>query len=198
VKLENIKSRSKNYPQLKIIEATRNSPAVQPDVHQRNRSKKRSAEDNQRHGACDHRRHRHKTGDIPERSGSAARRGRRRLTIRIGRVTEERALHFAQLAYVLHQRGQVQVGRVQHSGLIRPFKTEEKHDREDGERGIDILSIKEYRTHQSAHCGKVDLKVSVQVHMITSMKAPGLKMTFQNELVVARVIATLGVGTVCK
>jgi hypothetical protein len=27
------------------------------------------------------------------------------------------------LAYVLYQRGQVRVGRVQHSGLIRPFET---------------------------------------------------------------------------
>jgi hypothetical protein len=61
---------------------------------------------------------------------------------------------------------------------------------------IEILSIREYRTHQSAHCGKVDLKVSVQVHLITSMNAPGLKMTFQNGIVVARVIATLGVGAV--
>jgi len=100
--------------------------------HQRNGSKKRSAEDNQRHGACNNRRHRHKTGGIPERSstcsastssGCAARRGRRCLTIRVGGVTEERALHFAQLAYVLYQRGQVQVGRVQHSRLIRPFET---------------------------------------------------------------------------
>lgn len=62
--------------------------------------------------------------------------------------------------------------------------------------GIDIHSIKEYHTHQSAHCGKVDLKVSVQVHLITSINAPGLKMTFQNGVVVARVMATLGAGTV--
>jgi hypothetical protein len=32
--------------------------------------------------------------------------------------------------------------------------------------------------YQSTHCGKVDWKVSVQVHLITLMNAPGLKMTF--------------------
>ena len=77
-----------------------------------NGSKKRSAEDNQRHGACDNRRHRRKTGGNPERSGasapsagggSTARRGRCRLAIRVGSVTEERALYFAQLPYVLYQ-----------------------------------------------------------------------------------------------
>jgi hypothetical protein len=52
--------------------------------------------------------------------------------------------------------------------------------------------IEIHYTHQSAHCGKVDLKVSVQAHLITSMNAPGLKTTFQNGLVVVRVIATLG------
>jgi len=32
--------------------------------------------------------------------------------------------------------------------------------------------------HQSAHCGKTDLKVSVQEHLITLMNSPGLRMTF--------------------
>ena len=87
-------------------------------------SKKRGAEDNQRQGA------RRKTGDIPERSSTCATsissdsagRGRRRLAVRVGRVTEEGALYFAQLAYILYQRGQVQVGRVQHRRLICPFE----------------------------------------------------------------------------
>ncbi len=48
------------------------------------------------------------------------------------------------------------------------------------EGGIEMLSPSEGtpHTYQSAHCGKVDWKVSVQEHLITSMNAPGLKMTF--------------------
>ncbi len=52
------------------------------------------------------------------------------------------------------------------------------------------LPSEESRTHQSAHCGKVDWKASPQVHLITSMNFPGLEMTFQSDM------AALGVGKV--
>jgi hypothetical protein len=58
-------------------------------------------------------------------------------------------------------------------GKKRRIETMKKErDREDS------VYQKNAATHQSAHCGKVDSKVSVQAHLITSMNAPGLKMTF--------------------
>jgi hypothetical protein len=79
------------------------------------------------------------------------------------------------LAYVVYQRGQI--GGIQYSRLIRLFETRQKKNKSKGDE-VGLSYIYRRIAYQSTHCGKVDWKVSVQVHLITLMNAPGLKMTF--------------------
>lgn len=84
----------------------------------------RSAEDDQRHGGRGDRRRgevpRRRSGGCAARAGATSRRrgarrlglglGRRRFSVHVGRVAEDRAREAAQLAYIVHKRGQV--GRI--------------------------------------------------------------------------------------
>lgn len=88
-------------------------------------SQHRGVGDNQRHGGRGDKR-RSPAGEIawlssrqyarPCSTGGGACLGRRRFSVRIGRIAEDRARKAAQLTYVAHQRGQV--GRIQDSSLV--------------------------------------------------------------------------------
>jgi hypothetical protein len=47
----------------------------------------------------------------------------------------------------------------------------------EGKLGVSRTAVWFVLSKQSAHCGKTDLKVSVQEHLITLMNSPGLRMT---------------------